>query len=618
MKRSPDCLTAVAVLLACACTHGAAAPCSPPPVAKAEPATSSGQSNQTKVTAMDLLGAQGIRAFNLHGKVERVDLDIVPVKGQEFKEAIRAKVKETSTNPWDVQLQARTAAAIAAGDVILATFHFRTEWAPRESGEGKTEINVELAREPWTKVKVFGVQAAHAWRKIVVSFVAERDFAAGEAQVVFRLGYSRETIDIGGVTIENLGRQARLADLPVTRITYRGMEEDAGWRVAAAERIEKLRKADVNIVVKDKTGRPLAGAQVSARMKRHAFPFGTAAPAHRLLDPESEKYREVLLESFNTVTLENDLKWVPLAGDWGPRFTLERVLRASDWLKEHGIDLRGHVLVWPGWKNLPKYLRVLEDDPVELHDEVERRIRDIATAMKGRLIHWDVLNEPFDNHDLFDILGDEIAVEWFQLARMTDPAPKLFINDYAILAGGGGTTAHRDHFEGMIQMLVDQGAPLDGIGMQGHFGTTLTAPEDMLAILDRYAKFGKTIWITEYDVVVDDEEIAGKFTRDFYTTMFSHPAVGGIVMWGFWDADHWKKNSGMYRKDWSLKPTGKAYRDLVLGQWWTEIRGETDSKGVYSSRGFLGDYEITVQAGGKTKTVKASLRAGSKAVVVAL
>ena len=170
----------------------------------------------------------------------------------------------------------------------------------------------------------------------------------------------------------------------------------------------------------------------------------------------------------------------------------------------------------------------------------------------------------------------------------------------------------------MIQLLVDGKAPFDGIGMQGHFGSSLTGPEDMLKILDRYGKFKKSISVTEYDVVIDDEELAGNFTRDFYTTLFSHPAVEAIVLWGFWDGSHWKNNSPMYRKDWSIKPTGQAYRDLVLGKWRTDEQGQTDKTGGYKARGFLGTYDIEVKAGDRSKTVQTTLKAGGSKLEVKL
>jgi GH35 family endo-1,4-beta-xylanase len=586
----------------------------PAPTSASRPATG----NYGKVAGLDVLDGQGIRAFQVGGKAERVDVDIIKVNHESFKEAIRARVKAESQNNWDVQIQARTSKPIAIGDAVLVTFYFRTNWVPQESGEGQTEVNFELARDPWTKVKTHPVHAGHDWQKFSVPFVSDQEFKPGDAQLVFRLGYSPQTIDIAGVTVENFGTQLALADLPVTKITYKGIEPTAAWRTAAAERIEKIRKGDLRVVVKDATGKPVPQAQVSASLKKHAFGFGTCVPAKRLLEKGNERYQQELLSLFNIATLENDLKWAPLAQDWGPGFTIERAQEATDWLLRHNIAVRGHVLVWPGWRNLPKYLRKFEKEPAKLREETDKHIREVVTAMKGRLVHWDTLNEPFDNHDMLDILGKEVAVDWFKLARQSDPKPKLFINDYAILSGGGGSTPHRDYYDDFIKMLVNKGAPFEGIGMQGHFGNSFTAPEDMLAILDRFAKHGKTIWVTEYDVVQEDEEMSGNFTRDFYTTLFSHPAVGGIIMWGFWDQDHWKQNAPMYRKDWSLKPAGKIYKDLVFGQWLTNVQGRTDDTGAYATRGFFGDYEVTVKVDGKQKTVHAALNAAGAQVDVTL
>jgi hypothetical protein len=89
------------------------------------------------------------------------------------------------------------------------------------------------------------------------------------------------------------------------------------------------------------------------------------------------------------------------------------------------------------------------------------------------------------------------------------------------------------------------------------------------------------------------------------------------VMWGFWDGAHWKNNAPLFRRDWSEKPAAKAYRELVLGRFRTDVKGKTDAAGKYATRGFLGDYELSVTRAGKTKTVKAQLLpAGSSLAVV--
>ena len=54
----------------------------------------------------------------------------------------------------------------------------------------------------------------------------------------------------------------------------------------------------------------------------------------------------------------------------------------------------------------------------------------------------------------------------------------------------------------------------------------------------------------------------------------------------------------MFRRDWSLKPNGGAYEDLVFKQWWTNADGKTATSGTFTTRGFLGDYEIEVSSPG--------------------
>jgi len=98
----------------------------------------------------------------------------------------------------------------------------------------------------------------------------------------------------------------------------------------------------------------------------------------------------------------------------------------------------------------------------------------------------------------------------------------------------------------------------------------------------------------------------------------SHPAVTTLTMWGHWDTNHWKKNAVMYRADWSIKPGGQAYRDLVLGKWRTEEHGTTDSSGQFKLRGFKGNYDVAVKRGSDTRTLEATLADGGSRLDVKL
>ena len=264
-------------------------------------------------------------------------------------------------------------------------------------------------------------------------------------------------------------------------------------------------------MVRDQNGQPVEGAEVIVKQTRQKFAFGAAVSAKALVsdDPADQKYREMVKTLFNRVVFENDLKWHRWKED---RETPQRALK---WLRENGIEARGHVLVWPGWRHSPAQLKALENDAAALRAAIDEHIADEAGTLRGQLHDWDVLNEPYNNHDIIDILGPKVQADWFKRAREADPGAKLYLNDYGILAAGGKDAAHQQHFEDTIAFLQKEGAPLDGIGIQGHFGSDLTPPARMLEILDRYAKFGLPIQITEFDVQVPNEELQGRFHPRF-------------------------------------------------------------------------------------------------------
>ena len=217
------------------------------------------------------------------------------------------------------------------------------------------------------------------------------------------------------------------------------------------------------------------------------------------------------------------------------------------------------------------------------------------------------INEPYDNHDIIDILGDHAMVDWFKTAHAIDPQARLFLNDYGVTENNGDDGAHMKAYEKTIRYLLDSGAPLGGLGFESHFSQLLTSPDVVYKNLDRFAKFNLPLAVTEFDVGVDDEQLQADYLRDYLTITFSHPAIHEFVMWGCWEGDHWIPSAAMFRKDWTVRPSAKVWRDLVYGQWWTRAKGATNANGDYKVRGFQGEYSITVQANGHTKTVRTNI-----------
>ena len=74
----------------------------------------------------------------------------------------------------------------------------------------------------------------------------------------------------------------------------------------------------------------------------------------------------------------------------------------------------------------------------------------------------------------------------------------------------------------------------------------------------------------------------------------------------------------MYRRDWTLKPSGEAIRELLLKTWNTTEQGMTDAQGTFTTRGFLGDYVIEVGVSGNTQLTNAQLKAEGTEILVVM
>lgn len=540
------------------------------------------------------------------GSLSRVKAD-----GQPFSEALRCEVTNHPAHAWDIQFQFRTTRKIEKGEVLWARFYARTLAAATESGEGSVRAIFEKAGPPHDKSLDGELTLGRQWQEYFLPFKSLNTYEAGKASAGVHLGSQVQAVEIADFELYAFGAGYDMARLPRTRITYAGQAADAPWRADAEARIEKIRKAELTVAVTDAAGRPVPGAQVAVAMKRHAFGWGSAVTVKGLLrqDADGEKYRAVIEKLYTRVVFENDLKWQ----SWDNPANHANILKATEWLRERNIEVRGHNLIWPSWKLTPRDLQALKGDPAKLRQRINSHIADEVATLRGKLVDWDVVNEPYTNHDIMDLLGNEEMIAWFKLARQHDPDVRLTLNDYAILSAGGLDKAHQDHFEKTLRFLKDGGAPITGLGMQSHFGGMPTPPERMLAILDRFAALGLEISITEHDIDTSDEQLQADFTRDFLTTVFSHPAVTAVLTWGFWENSHWRPNAAYYRADWSVKPAGQAWLDLVTRKWWTRAALETAADGTARTRGFLGDYEITVTHNGATRTVPAKLtKAGAK------
>jgi hypothetical protein len=516
----------------------------------------------------------------------------VDAPDQPFAKAAHVTVKRRTDPAWKVQLTSRQSLGpVNVGDVLYISFSVRCTASAAETGGGNLLATLQQV-DTYDSLEQLHAAPGKAWTRVHLRTVARNPYPAKNLELVFHLGKVEQTLEFGGIVAVNLGPGVDLRQLPLTRVRYEGQEKDQAWRRQALARIDSIRTGDLAMDVRAADGKPASNATVRVRMTRHAYQFGTFIEGYLLHEtPDGRRYRETAMNLFNRVTCP--LYW----SDWGWDNPEDRLtyIAIARWAKVNGFTTRGHNLIWPGWRWLPKRIEALKNDPAALRKAIDEHLQQVVTVMKPIAFDtYDVVNEPRVNHALMDILGPQEVARWFKLTREIDPHPALGINEFSILSGGGDTLAEQELYMRQIRDLLSAGAPVGVIGVQCHMGENLTPPAKVIEILDRLSTLKLPIHATEFDISTDDEETQGDYMRDFLIAFFSHPATESLTQWGFWEGCHWIPRAALFAKDWRLKPNGKAYLDLVKGAWWTDETRTTDRQGSCRVRGFLGDYEVTV------------------------
>ena len=539
--------------------------------------------------------------------VQATGLDI---RHDQIRHAIQVKTLKRPDKDYRMQLRIPIEKPVSKGETVLLSFWACGVEGTDEAGETKLRVYFQQMGEPWFKDVNQALTLPRKWTHYCFPFRIQRNnYKPGEAGVYMAVGYDPQTIQIGDIRALSYGKERDPDTLPETipPVTYKGREADAAWRKAALERIEKHRKGDLSVTVKIK-GKPVAGAKVRVRMKRHAYKFGSAVTAGGIAeqDKDGERYREIIEQQFNKVVFENDLKYGPwLLGKKRTHnyYNHDFLFPAFKWLGELDIPIRGHTLCWGPVRKQRDFWRGLfiDNKPAEARKILFEHITEKLEAVKEYVPEWDALNHPVagfgdKGHRLDKIYGREIYRDVILLARRIQPGIKIYINEGQIMPGGGDRI---DEYIDLTKWLKKNDAAPDGIGFMCHFGAaSLTPPAEIYGRLEKFASLGCELQATEFDINIRDRECQADYMRDFLTVWFSHPRTIGIIQWGFWEGRHWKPEAALYEKDWTERPVGKAWREMLFKTWWTNEAGKTDKNGRFTVRGFLGDYQLEISHDG--------------------
>jgi endo-1,4-beta-xylanase len=238
---------------------------------------------------------------------------------------------------------------------------------------------------------------------------------------------------------------------------------------------------------------------------QNAFKMGMAVN-DAIVSGIDKKSQEIVVQQFNTITLENSMK----AGLINPQpniFNFEPADKFVEFGKKNNMFIIGHTLVWHN--QTPTWFFQEEDGKLKSKEAVAQRLREhikvVAGRYAGKVNAWDVVNEVIDDDGNYRNTswvkgigsGEELVKLAFRYASEFAPNTELYYNDF-----NAWRPSKRDGIIKMVQMLKNEGIRIDGIGIQGHWGLNYPKTEYIEAAIDKYSALGVKVMITELDVDV--------------------------------------------------------------------------------------------------------------------
>ncbi|OAV44810.1 endo-1,4-beta-xylanase [Lewinella sp. 4G2] len=551
-----------------------------------------------------------------------------PVTGQEFSELINLRVSRSFPFAYEAGWNVVNQEPIQQGDKVLYVIYLRAK--PNATNDATARANLFIERSTdFRKEFEIPIDLDETWRRYFIRIDAQSTYPKENLVFGLHVGYRAQNVQIGGLAVINYGQDVPLELLPenLNVSEYGGFEADAPWRAEAAQRIENIRKADLNLTVLDVDGSPLSNADVAVNMQNHEFKFGTAVAGSRF--PGGQRYSQTFVRNlfdldgkghgFNAIVFENDFKWPGWEQQWVT--TNSQMRRTVSYLADRNIHMRGHVLLWPGWDNMPFRMENNAGDPDYLKAQIENHLVKMLETenFDVPVTDWDVINEINTNRSLEGALkgtpgyetGREIYAEVFKRARELALEAELVLNDYVTISAKNeiGSLIY-DQYQSFVQEIVDADAPITGIGFQAHIGGSPNSIYEVEDIYDDfYNRFQLDQKITEFDMrTPTDTSLAKAYLRDYLTMTFSHPSMDAFMFWNWWDVDTWQnRGANLYYANWEKRPTHKVFTDLVFNDWWTDETVTTNGSGQADLRGFKGEYTITLMCGDQEVTTRMNL-----------
>ncbi|MFT5044163.1 MAG: endo-1,4-beta-xylanase [Porticoccaceae bacterium] len=320
-----------------------------------------------------------------------------------------------------------------------------------------------------------------------------------------------------------------------------------------------------SLTVADPTDFTRTGERLRVLAAARDFHFGYA----NLLEIEEQAdfalYKNIAAAEFNMVSTENSMKWGYINPEPGI-FRFDAADTLVQFSQDNDMLLHGHPLIW--YTILPPWVQ--QSAVADREGIMLQFIDDVVSRYSENVAIWDVVNEAFEDDGSFrqsvwfEAMGESYIDKAFHRARANDADGVLLYNEYDIGISGDKS----DAMYALVQRMVNDNVPIDGVGFQMHVDADFNAYDQVASNFQRIADLGLDVYVTELDVSIKSGQTTEQ-QADVFANVLSlclqQTACKATQIWGFTDRYSWLKDFTplILDKNYQQKPAYGALQSVL-------------------------------------------------------
>lgn len=354
------------------------------------------------------------------------------------------------------------------------------------------------------------------------------------------------------------------------------------WVDESEAAIERIRKADIAVIVLDEKDRAIQGAEVRITQRRHDFVIGFEAPADRYAEPgltDRPVYR-----CFNALSLE----------------------RLTDWAVDTNDSVLPSAKVMASWREAidpiqTRFGRVVSADPArnadalgllegsDLRDVLLARC-DYAMSMTPRVDTYDLYAELLDQDMIERKLGPGAVHQLFERARAHRPDAELNLRVRDAVSLGRGREVVQ-----LAQRMEARQIHFDGVTIEQRFRGQVNPLSLRRILADSIGRLDRPVTLAGLEIGGSSAVAASLNAETVLRLVFAQEGVEGFVFAGLTQDDLIEPHAALIDAEGEPTPSGLVIDRLLRERWWSNLEITTDERGNAQARVFTGWHDVSAK-----------------------